>query len=191
MGNSEPLARLPIAQSRANTPTICNLTGVGYGYFFGRKGSGMRKGILLLGFAVATLSAIGVLPVPANAGVAPSNFLLMSNSAKVVVLNPVNGAVLSVRPLAQAPVQPLVSNHNFCNSTDACYRTNTPPYANQGFYGTAGTYYGNWPYRNGGYSGQYSARFCWTAACGPTLSPNTTFTFSGGATVTGTSVTIN
>jgi hypothetical protein len=117
--------------------------------------------------------------------------MLTSSSPKLVVLNPRTGAVVSVQPIGRLSFQPFVSNHNFCNASDACYRTNTPPYANQGFYGTAGTYYGSWPYRNGGYTGSYSARFCWTAACSAsTLPPNTTFTF-GGATVTGTSVTIS
>jgi hypothetical protein len=145
------------------------------------------------GVLISVATGVPVSATSLSSGSALNMRLLNSSSPKVVVLDPRTGAVLSVKPLKVSKstgIQPMISNHNFCNASDACYRTNTPPYANQGFYGTAGTYYGSWPYRYGGFSGAYYARFCWTAACSPLLAPNTSFTYGGGTLQTGTSVTI-
>jgi hypothetical protein len=90
-------------------------------------------------------------------------------------------------------VQPLISNDNICQSSDACYYSGQVPYADQGFFGTNGTITGSWPDRKGGYSGAYYAKFCWNGGtCGPVLNPLTSFNFgSAGALATGTSVTIS
>jgi hypothetical protein len=86
---------------------------------------------------------------------------------------------------------PYVSNHNYCNSGDGCYYSGKVPYANQGFYGSAGSYHGNWPDRNAWYTGRYTAYACWTGACSSSwFGPNTYVTF-GGSLVNGTVFGIN
>jgi hypothetical protein len=115
--------------------------------------------------------------------------LLNSGKPLDVVLNPVNGAFLSVKP--QSDVHTAISNHNICNSTDSCYLSGRTPYAHQGFYGSSGTYRGSWPYRSGYNTGKYTASACWTQACSQqALPPNTHATFNG-SLVTGTSFTIH
>ncbi|MCI0385148.1 hypothetical protein [Streptomyces sp. CNQ085] len=115
--------------------------------------------------------------------------LLHSDTPKTVEIDPATGEILSVEA-GDTRIRPMISNRNICYSTDGCYYSGRVPYANQGFYGTAGTYTGSWPYRSGYYTGKYTARACWTSACTQTsLPPNTTATF-GGTLVTGTSFRI-
>ncbi len=127
-----------------------------------------RRGIsavAALGLAVSAAAVVG----PASSGAATTTPPPASSSTpKEVLLDPTTGTVESVTQLSPAAYQALIaaadqasgdpisisgaspdiSNHNICDSGNACYYTNDPPYADQGFYGSAGTYNGNWPYRN-------------------------------------------
>ncbi|MFB7595302.1 hypothetical protein [Streptomyces sp. NPDC056160] len=152
---------------------------------------------LASGAAILALSAaLGMATVgPAAADTNPTpglssqeQQLLKSDTPKTVEIDPATGQILSVEK--GSTFRPAISNHNICNSGDGCYYSGRIPYANQGFYGSAGTFTGNWPYRSGWFTGNYTALACWTAACSQTaLPPNTSATFSG-ALVTGTSFRI-
>lgn len=111
---------------------------------------------------------------------------------KTIVMDVRSGAVVSATAgmPSSGAASPLIGNHNICNTGDGCYYTNAVPYANQGFYGSPGTYYGSWPYRNAWWTGSYTARACWVGACSQyAFGPNTYVTFNG-ATATGTSFRI-
>jgi hypothetical protein len=153
--------------------------------------------------AVAVGVALGtaLLPGAASASTSPASTsattsmtpamaaLVASSTPKTVVLNPATGAIISVTATG-ATAKPAISNHNICNTGDGCYYTDRVPYADQGFYGSAGTFHGSWPYRNAYDTGKYTAKACWTQACTQAyLGPNTYATF-GGTDVTGTSFTI-
>lgn len=112
--------------------------------------------------------------------------LLDSGAPVDAVMDPSTGDILSVT--AAGDVSPQISNHDVCNTGDGCYLTNKVPYADQGFYGTAGTYYGSWAYRSGYSSGNYTVSACWTTNCGVKISPGSHVTFT--SDVTGTSFTI-
>jgi hypothetical protein len=114
--------------------------------------------------------------------------LLDSGGPIDVVMDPASGDVLSVTASGSG-ASPDISNHNLCNSGDGCYETNKVPYADEGFYGTAGTYYGSWAYRSGYSSGSYTVSACWTTNCGVKISPGSHVTFT--SDVTGTSFTID
>lgn len=110
--------------------------------------------------------------------------LLESGTPVDISLDPTNGDILSVSTAA-----PDISNRGgTCDAGDGCYLTNKVPYANQGFYGSAGTYYGSWPYRSGYTAGNYTVSACWSTNCGPEISPGSKVTFT--SDVTGTSFTI-
>jgi hypothetical protein len=114
--------------------------------------------------------------------------LLNSGKPLDVVLSPTTGAVLSVKLQA---AHPAISNHAICNTTDGCFLSGKVPYANQGFFGTKGTFSGSWPFRSGYNTGKFTASACWIQACSQApLGPNTHATF-GGTLVTGTSFTIH
>jgi hypothetical protein len=115
--------------------------------------------------------------------------LLVSAAPKQVVMNPLTGDITSVTAVTES-ASPYISNHNICSSGNGCYETNKPPYADQGFYGSAGTYKGKWPYRNGYTSGQYTVSACWEGGvkCGPKIGPKSKVAFS--VDVTGVSFTI-
>lgn len=160
----------------------------------------MRAKIAVGAVAVGVALGTALLPGAASASTAPAPAtattsmtpamatLAASSTPKTVVLNPTTGAIVSVT--ATSAVTPAISNHNICNSTDGCYYTNKVPYADQGFYGSAGTFHGSWPYRNAYDTGKYTAKACWTQACAQSyLGPNTYASF-GGTDVTGTSFTI-
>jgi hypothetical protein len=115
--------------------------------------------------------------------------LLNSGKPLDVALDPATGALLSVKP--QPGTHPAISNHNICNSTDGCYLSGKIPFANQGFFGTKGTFHGSWPFRSGYNTGKFTASACWTQACSQqALPPNTHATFNG-TLVTGISFTIH
>ncbi|GHH84013.1 hypothetical protein GCM10018793_47280 [Streptomyces sulfonofaciens] len=153
---------------------------------------------LALGFtALAAIATLGMnMAGTASAATGQSttlsaadSALLRSSEPKTVTMDPATGAVLSVVE-GYAHNTPMISNHNICNANDGCFYSGAVPYAHQGFYGTAGTFSGNWPYRSGYYTGQYTASACWVGACSQVrLAPRTEATFSG-ALVTGTSFTI-
>jgi hypothetical protein len=65
------------------------------------------------------------------------------------------------------------------------------PWADQGFYGSAGTYTGSWPDRDAFDTGDYTADACWTGGshCTGEWGPNTFIDLT--SDVTGTSVKIN
>ncbi len=116
--------------------------------------------------------------------------LLKSETPKTVTLDPATGAVLAVEE-GNSRVEPLISRRSVCQSGDACWYTTRVPYANFGFYGSAGTYSATMPYRGDYHTGRYTTRACWNyggPVCGPVLGPNTWGTL--GVTVTGTSFTI-
>lgn len=153
--------------------------------------------------AIAVLGLAALLPsASASAALSPTGTppaasgLLASSYPKTVVLNPATGAVVSVTSGEPAIVtselaSPDISNHNYCNSGDGCYYSGKAPYANQGFYGSAGSYHGNWPDRNAWDTGNYTAYACWTGACSESwFGPNTYVTF-GGSLVNGTVFGIN
>ena len=150
--------------------------------------------------AVGLGAAAGAAPVAADqptaetptadqlAGLSQSEVSLLDSGGAIdVVMDPGTGDIVSVAA-AQPGADPLISNHNVCNSGDGCYFTNRTPYANQGFYGSAGTYYGSWPYRSGYSSGNYTVSACWTSNCGVKIGPGSRVTFT--SDVTGTSFTI-
>lgn len=137
---------------------------------------------------LAALLLAAVVAVPGAAQASTPGVDLLSSAEKTVVLDSKTGQVLSVT--AGGDVSTNISNHNICNSGDGCYYSGRVPYANQGFYGSAGTYNGSWPYRSGWYTGNYTARACWTQACSQNaFGPNTSVSFNG-ALVTGTSFRI-
>lgn len=142
-------------------------------------------------------------PVVASGPSAPTG-LLASSTPKTVVLNPLTGAVVSVtsgEPSGIATgaatpddlgISPAISSGTDCATGDGCYYTPTvnDTYHDRSFYGSAGTFTGNWPKRNAWDSGSYTAYVCWTSACSADwVGPNTYVTF-GGSLVTGTSFTI-
>jgi hypothetical protein len=134
----------------------------------------MLTGLVVTGYASA-----------ANSAATPA---LSSSVAKTVVLDPTTGAVVSVS--AGATAAPLISNHNICNTGDGCWFSGRIPFANQGFFGSAGTFHGSWQFRSGWGTGSHTASACWVQACSQhRFGPNTTITF-GGTLVTGTSFTI-
>lgn len=140
-----------------------------------------------VGLALIAVAAVLIPTGQANASVV-DGVNLLSSTEKTVVVDQETGRVLSAS--TGRTISTLISNHNICNSGDGCYYSGRVPYANQGFYGTAGTYSGNWPYRSGWYTGRYTARACWVQACAQqAFGPYTTVTFNG-SLVTGTSFRI-
>jgi hypothetical protein len=112
--------------------------------------------------------------------------LLDSGAAINVVMDPSTGDILSVAAADNAI--PDISIRGVCDTGDGCYLTNKVPYADEGFYGSAGTYDGTWLYRSGYSSGNYTVSACWTTNCGVKIGPESHVTFS--SDVTGTSFTI-
>src|SRR5215469_2140261 len=94
--------------------------------------------------AVAVFVSVGMAAAPA--GASQAGVALLSSTPKTVVLDPATGGVVSVT--AGTAATPMISNHNICNTGDGCYFSGRIPYANQGFYGSAGTFNGSWPYRD-------------------------------------------
>jgi hypothetical protein len=124
----------------------------------------------------------------ANAATVTGAPALLSATPKTVTLDPATGAVVAV--VEGMAASPQISNHAICNTGDGCYFSGRIPFANQGFFGTRGTFRGSWPFRDAFGTGRFTASACWTQACSSTFGPNTTATF-GGALVTGTSFTIH
>ena len=176
----------------------------------------VRKHVLVAVVTGTSLGlAVGVPVIAADASEAiastaiaqaPSmpNGLLASSTPKTVVLNPTTGAVVSVtagepssvasptEPAAELSLSPDISSGTDCAAGDGCYYTPTvnSTYHDRSFYGSAGTFTGDWPQRNAWDSGDYTAYVCWTGGCSADwVGPHTYVTF-GGSTVTGTSFTI-
>ncbi|MFF4409817.1 hypothetical protein [Streptomyces sp. NPDC001404] len=149
---------------------------------FARK---TRASALALSTAAVVLTGMGTGTAQATAPHVPDP---LSSEQKTVVLDPATGAVLSVS--AGRRLHPSIGNNNICNSGDGCYYSGQIPYANQGFYGSAGTAYGSWPYRSAWDTGDYTASACWEGACSQNaFGPHTYVNFNG-QQVTGTSFTI-
>ncbi len=144
--------------------------------WFSRLASG-ASAMVLLGLAGAGL---------AQAGTVSDTPDLLSSAAKTVTVDPKTGAVVAVSSGMIAA--PDISNHNICNTGDGCYFSGQIPLANQGFFGSPGTFRGSWPSRSGFGTGMFVAAACWVQACSPAFGPNTRVTFS--SLVTGTSFTI-
>jgi hypothetical protein len=113
--------------------------------------------------------------------------LFESGTPVDVLLDPGTGDILSVIAVGSVSA-PDISTRSVCESGDGCYETNRTPYADEGFYGTSGTYYGSWPARSGYSAGRYSVSACWTTSCGPEITAGSKVTFTTDAT--GTSFTI-
>lgn len=145
-------------------------------------------GLLLAGACVAVPAQAAAGGTPAVISASPA--FLRSGAPKTVVLSPRTGVILSVRAGA---AQPLITQHDTCNGTWACYESGSVPYPNVGFSGTAGTKKGTWQYREEFSTENYHASACWTYAgsshCTPEGGPGTVFTFNG-ELVTGTSATL-
>ena len=160
-----------------------------------------HRRIILVCAASAAVALSGLLGGSAGAATPISG----AGTAQEVILNPTTGAVVSVTPLTKAQYQaleqsagevavgggalPEISNSDYCDSGWACYYTNQAPYADQGFYGSSGTYHGDWPDRSGFDTGDYSAYACWVGGCSSTWPPNTYVGFT--SDVTGTAFWIN
>ncbi|SCL39125.1 hypothetical protein GA0074692_5250 [Micromonospora pallida] len=149
----------------------------------GRKRLSGRFGAALLGLVVAVMASIF--------GASPAQATLPPGAA--VAIDPKTGEIVAV--YEEGMVRPLITQTSSCvNSSYACYYSGQVPYADQGFYGTAGTKTGSWPSRSGGRAGNYSVSFCWSAGgtvCGPTLGPGLFFFFSDGNNYTGLSFRIH
>lgn len=112
-----------------------------------------------------------------------------SSTPKIVTIDALTGAIVSIQSVANA--QPAITISNPCASEAACWVAARAPYANFGFSGT-GTASGTWLERGNFYTHHHSSSVCWTyrgsSPCSPTFGPNTAITFNG-ATVTGKRVT--
>ncbi|MGH2863055.1 MAG: hypothetical protein ACRDLT_16365 [Solirubrobacteraceae bacterium] len=158
--------------------------------------------------AIAGLVATGVLALlsaaPAAAvgygqatpGATTTTDLLASATPKTAVLAPATGAIVAVslgEPAAVLSLSstPAISSGTGCQPGDGCYYTPTVnfSYHDRSFYGSPGTFTGDWPRRNAWDTGRYTASACWQSACSQAFGPNTYLTF-GGSLVTGTSFTI-
>jgi hypothetical protein len=128
-------------------------------------------------------------PTPAQLqSLTPAEVVLLNSGSPInVLMDPTTGNVLSVTT-ASSGISSDISTHNVCNTGDGCYETNKTPYANQGFYGSAGTSTGSWADRSGYSSGDYTVYGCWTSSCGIEVSPSSSVRFT--SDVTGTSFTI-
>ncbi len=136
-----------------------------------------RTAVKAAAIGTMVLRLVTLLPSGATAGSSPptssppaSSGLLASNLPKTVVLNPATGAVISVKAGEPASItsrgtSPDVSNHNICNPGDGCFFSGRAPYANQGFYGSPGSYHGGWSDRRAYDTGRYTAYACWRYAC--------------------------
>jgi hypothetical protein len=129
-------------------------------------------------------------PTPAQtASLAPAEkALLASSEAKTILMDPATGDILSVTAGTSGGITPAIARHSICNTGDGCYFTYHVPYADEGFYGGAGTSYGTWYYRDGYSSGKWYVSACWTNRCGPEIAPNSVVNFT--SETTGTSFTI-
>jgi len=122
------------------------------------------------------------------AGLSAAQVSLLDSGAPInVVMAPNTGDIVSVTAADYTETTD-ISNHNICDSGNGCYLTNKVPWADQGFYGSSGTYNGNWPYRSGYTSGNHTVSACWTNGCGVEIGPGSEVTFTSDAT--GTSFTI-
>jgi hypothetical protein len=122
------------------------------------------------------------------AGLSAAQVSLLSSGAAInVVMDPTTGDIVSVNAEGDSAT-PDISNHSICDTGDGCYVTNQTPYADEGFYGSSGTYDGNWPDRSEYTSGNYTVSACWTTSCGVKIGPGSHVTFT--SDVTGTSFTI-
>ncbi|GAA2525903.1 hypothetical protein GCM10010201_25760 [Pilimelia columellifera subsp. columellifera] len=97
---------------------------------------------------VATVG-LGLLATAVQAAEPIDTDLLSSDAPKTVMIDPATGNVLSV-----TAGFPKISHRHTCQPKDACFRSGQVPYADQGFRGSAGMKTGNWPYRDGYFTGK-------------------------------------
>ena len=139
-------------------------------------------------------AAAGPAPTAATS-VSDAAALLASATPKTVVLDPATGAMLAVTLGEPANLSsmltPDISSGTNCGSGDGCYYTPVVggTYHDRSFYGSPGTFSGDWPRRNAWDTGSYTDSACWQSACSQSYGPYTYLTF-GGSLVTGTSFTI-
>lgn len=152
---------------------------------------------LPLALPALTAAASGDMLIPTAPSPPGAAALLASATPKTVVLEPATGAVVAVeasQPTAAGTefgAVAAISGDTTCRPGDGCYYTPTvnSTYHDRSFYGSPGTFTGNWPRRSAWDTGSYTAYACWQGACSQWFGPNTYLTF-GGALVTGTSFTI-
>jgi hypothetical protein len=149
-----------------------------------------------LGAIAGTLVAAVAIALPASAQTTPNASALPNAPAGkdiLAVINPATGQIIS-ETVTSAIATPSVTHSTICNTGWACWESGAVPYANQGFYGTAGTVTGSWPDRDEFWTGNYTASFAYTydgvSHSEPSFPANYGVTF-GGALVTGTRATIN
>jgi hypothetical protein len=154
-----------------------------------------------VGMALTSIMLAFVFAAPATTDASQSSHglssrqqaLLLSSTPKTVVWDASTGQVVSVTANndSQTNVSPEISGGTTCSAGDGCYTTPTvnATYHDRSYYGSAGTFTGSWPQRDGWRSGNYSASVCWQSNCSSEVGPNSSNSF-GGAVVTGTSFTI-
>jgi hypothetical protein len=146
--------------------------------------------------AVAPAAASGGSATAAGTGSGDLTAFLASDTPKTVVLDPNTGAMITATPGEPvslfSAMTPDISSGSSCAPGDGCYYTPVVDgtYHDRSFYGTPGTFTGDWPRRNAWDTGSYTASACWQGGCSQTYGPNTYLTFNG-ALVTGTSFTIH
>lgn len=152
--------------------------------------AGIAAGVPLASSAVTTQTSSTPTAAQTETLSSTEKALLSSSTPKQIVMDPATGDIVSVAEAGPGGASPNISNHNICEGGNGCYVTNKPPYADQGFYGSAGTYNGKWPYRSAYTSGKYTVSACWEGGvkCGPKIGPKSEVAFT--TDVTGTSFTI-
>lgn len=158
----------------------------------GLLGGAAVAGGMLSGLAATSVASSTTAQAPTAAQTAALSVgevsLLNSGGPINVVMDPTTGDILSVTAASAVAVTAAISNHSACNSGDGCYKTNETPYANQGFFGGAGTFTGTWPARSGYSAGKWTVSVCWSGGCGIVISPGSSVSLT--SDVTGTSFTI-
>jgi hypothetical protein len=148
------------------------------------------------GWLVALTAVAGLMVVPVGAAhaSAPTSSRMLtaeqlaSDAPKTVIIDATTGKITASWLGIDSRVTTMISTHNICNPGEGCFVSGRIPYADQGFYGSAGTSTGSWPYRSEIDSGNYTVKACWGSTCSPQLSPHTQAGLS--SLVTGTSFRI-
>lgn len=132
-----------------------------------------RSWIALLGAALVAVAAFAAGAAPAQA--APRMLTaaqLASDAPKTIIFDTTTGKI-TASWLGIAPdTTTQISVRGTCNTSDSCYVAKIP-YADAGFYGTAGTKAGTWPQRTRVDSVGRTVKACYTGGCTPNLSPYT------------------
>jgi hypothetical protein len=152
------------------------------------------KIMMWLGAILGALIAAVAIGLPAHAATGVALPQVSAGKEMVVVIDAPTGKIISMTATSIASVKPDITHQTICNTGWECWFSGKVPYANQGFYGSAGKVTGSWPYRNEFWTGNYTAGFSYSYA-GTSHSysnypPNYAVVFAKNALVTGTSATI-